>query len=315
MSVKVLDGGLGTELEKISHAKLIEDPLWSARLLITNPDALKATHKSFLEHGADIIETATYQASIQGFSEFGGLSKKDALRLFEKATKVAVEAVEEFWAENKDKDPGREKPQIAGSLGPYGASQHDYSEYSGVYADKMTKEALIEWHRPHVEAMVNSGLELIAMETIPCVVEAEALVELLKEFPKTKAWICYSVKDEEHIFHGETFADGVRAVIDSDQIIAVGCNCCNPVSVAPLLRSAKKAIGTKSFVVYPDQRDDFCFDGRKGGEFIVPALDSLVPTWISLGAGYIGGCCHTTPAMIQKVSEVVRKHNQSQLNH
>ena len=45
-----------------------------------------------------------------------------------------------------------------------------------------------------MEAMVNSGLELIAMETIPCVVEAEALVELLKDFPKTKAWICYSVK-------------------------------------------------------------------------------------------------------------------------
>ena len=79
----------------------------------------------------------------------------------------------------------------------------------------------------------------------------------------TQGYIFLSVlKDEEHIFHGETFADGVRAVIDSDQIIAVGCNCCNPVSVAPLLRSAKTAIGTKPFVVYPDQRDDFCFDGR-----------------------------------------------------
>ncbi|XP_038050676.1 homocysteine S-methyltransferase YbgG-like [Patiria miniata] len=309
MSVKVLDGGLGSELQYTGLVS-IEDELWSARRLITGPDVIKAVHKSFLESGSDIIITATYQASIQGFIESVGLSREGALELFAVATRVAVEAVEEFWAENKDKDPGRQKPIVAGSLGPYGASQHDSSEYSGVYADTKTKEELKEWHRPHLEAMVKSGLDLIAMETIPCQVEAEALVELLKDFPETKAWLSYSVKDDKHIWYGETFADGVKAVVDSDQIIAVGCNCCNPNSVTALLESAKGFIGAKPFVVYPDKRKEF-LDGRKLGEYKVPDLESMVPRWIELGACYVGGCCGSRPEDVQKIAEVVKKYNSS----
>ncbi|XP_022106862.1 uncharacterized protein LOC110987976 [Acanthaster planci] len=309
MSVKILDGGLGSELQYTGVISL-EDELWSARPLITGPHLIKNVHKSFLESGADIITTATYQASIQGFTESVGMSREDALELFALATRVAMEAVEEFWAENKDKDPGRQKPVVAGSLGPYGASQHDSSEYSGVYADTKTKEELKEWHGPHLEALVRSGVELIAVETIPCQIEAEAVVELLKDFPDTKAWLSYSVKDNQHIWHGETFVDGVRAVVDSEQIVAVGCNCCNPSNVASLLERAESVVGDKPFVVYPDKRKEF-FDGRKLGEYQVPDLERLVTSWIELGARYVGGCCHTRPEDIRQIAEVVRKYNSS----
>jgi homocysteine S-methyltransferase len=85
-------------------------------------------------------------------------------------------------------------PSIAGSIGPYGASLHDGSEYSGSYADSVTKEFLMEWHRPRVQALVEAGVEYLALETIPCLKEGEALVELLREFPRQKAWLSFSCK-------------------------------------------------------------------------------------------------------------------------
>lgn len=56
---------------------------------------------------------------------------------------------------------------IAGSVGPYGACQHDGSEYHGNYVDHMTTEELIEWHRPRVRELLASGADLLACETIP----------------------------------------------------------------------------------------------------------------------------------------------------
>ena len=86
-------------------------------------------------------------------------------------------------------------------MGPYGACQHDGSEYTGYYVDHMTRQVnhmtsrdhkatpplpqeLEEWHRPRVRRLVEEGADLLACETIPAVKEALALVHLLTtEFP------------------------------------------------------------------------------------------------------------------------------------
>lgn len=51
-----------------------------------------------------------------------------------------------------------------------------------------------EWHRPRMQALVEAGVDLLALETIPCQEEAEMLVELLREFPTVKAWLAFSCK-------------------------------------------------------------------------------------------------------------------------
>lgn len=51
-----------------------------------------------------------------------------------------------------------------------------------------------DWHRPRVAALVNAGVDLLALETIPCQEEAEMLVELIKEYPNIKAWLAFSCK-------------------------------------------------------------------------------------------------------------------------
>lgn len=80
-----------------------------------------------------------------------------------------------------------------GSVGPYGASLHDGSEYTGSYAKYTTAEHMKNWHIPRIKALIEGGVDMLALETIPCKVEAEMLVQLLKEFPSMKAWLCFSV--------------------------------------------------------------------------------------------------------------------------
>jgi len=68
-------------------------------------------------------------------------------------------------------DSGRHSPLIAGSVGPYGACQHDGSEYHGNYVDHMASEQLVQWHRPRVARLLEAGVDLLACETIPAKVQ------------------------------------------------------------------------------------------------------------------------------------------------
>ena len=63
--VLVVDGASGSELERKGHD--INDSLWSARLLIENPDAIIELHRDYLEAGADCVTTVSYQATVEGF--------------------------------------------------------------------------------------------------------------------------------------------------------------------------------------------------------------------------------------------------------
>uniref|UniRef100_A0A3P8TZ29 Zgc:172121 n=1 Tax=Amphiprion percula TaxID=161767 RepID=A0A3P8TZ29_AMPPE len=208
----ILDGGLSTELE--AHgAKLQGDPLWSARLLQTDPQAIKDAHNRFLLSGADVITTATYQASISGFVKHLDVSSEGARELMMSGSASG----------QRDR---QRRLLVAGSVGPYGAFLHDGSEYTGAYAEEMSVEELKLWHRPQVDCLAAAGADVIAFETIPSIKEAEALVELLREFPNCKAWLSFSSYSD-----GSLFTDAVQVGSRSTQLLAVGVNCCNPAVV------------------------------------------------------------------------------------
>ncbi|TVK90627.1 Homocysteine S-methyltransferase 2 [Bagarius yarrelli] len=149
-------------------------------------------------------------------------------------------------------------PLVAGSVGPYGAFLHDGSEYTGVYANSMSVEELKNWHRPQIRSLLSAGVDLLALETIPSLKEAEALVELLREFPDAKAWLSFSCKDAQSISDGSKFSKAVQVAGNSSQLVAVGVNCCPPALVKPLIESAKsqKAAGI-SWVVYPNSGEEW----------------------------------------------------------
>ena len=82
--------------------------------------------------------------------------------------------------------------QIAGSVGPYGAGLHDGSEYCGDYVTKVSATQIKAWHRPRIEALISAGVDILAIETIPALAEAEILLSLIKEYPNTKAWVSFT---------------------------------------------------------------------------------------------------------------------------
>jgi homocysteine S-methyltransferase len=168
----VLDGGLATELE--SHGLTLDDALWSARALIDAPAIVAAVHRDYLEAGADVISTATYQATTAGLLLSGvALARRER---------------DAFWGR---RTPGgdRTRPLVAASIGSYGAFLADGSEYRGDYG--LDVAALAAWHRPRLRILEEGGADLLAFETIPSLVEVDAIVHLLAETDGPPAWISF----------------------------------------------------------------------------------------------------------------------------
>ena len=122
-----LDGAMATELER--YGCDLNDSLWSAKMLIENPELIKQVHLDYFRAGADCAMTASYQSTVEGFTK-RGLSEQEALHLIRESVRLAVEARDEFWAVPENRK-GRPKPFVAASVGPYGAFLADGSEYRG----------------------------------------------------------------------------------------------------------------------------------------------------------------------------------------
>jgi len=81
-----------------------------------------------------------------------------------------------------------------GSVGPYGASLCDGSEYHGNYIGKVDLTELYNWHKPRIQALVEAGVDIVLFETIPSSDEAALLLSILDEFPNQKACLSFSCK-------------------------------------------------------------------------------------------------------------------------
>ena len=289
----VLDGGLATELE--TRGADLNHDLWSARLLYEAPEMIEKVHYDFMQAGADIIATASYQASIDGF-ERAGHDRSRARSLIKLSVDIALLARETFWSDYHRRH-GRLRPLVAASIGPYGACLADGSEYHGNYG--VGKEELLEFHRPRMELLAATGADLFAFETIPSRLEAEVLLELLAEFPDRTAWLSFSCRNGREVSHGEPFSECAALADLSPQIVAVGVNCTAPQYVSDLLASAE---GLRApLLAYPNSGEEYCAgEHRWKGE---ACADFAVEEWLSRGARLLGGCCRTSVDDVQLIRE------------
>ena len=280
----MLDGGLATAME--SRGADLDDDLWSAKMLIDAPEMIRQVHADFLKAGADIIATASYQASFKGFAQ-AGYGHGQAESLMRLSVDLALLAREAFWAHDENRRK-RMRPLVAASIGPYGACLHDGSEYHGNYG--LEKDALIEFHRPRMQVLADTDADLFAFETIPSLLEAEALLELMQEFPEKCAWLSFSCRNGKDVSHGERFSACVALADNSEQIVGVGLNCTAPEYATDLLKSA---VGISTpLVVYPNSGEQWNPDGNQwtGEQCATMPLED----WYDTGARLIGGCCRTS---------------------
>jgi homocysteine S-methyltransferase len=300
--VVILDGALATELER--RGADLRDPLWSARVLFDQPELIRQVHYDYFLSGADVATTASYQATFPGFAR-RGLSHTQAAELMVLSVRLAQEARERFWSEPAHRI-GRVRPLVAASIGCYGAYLHNGAEYRGDYG--LSEDALVDFHRPRLEVLARSGADLLACETIPCLVEAKALARLLTDYPEVPAWLSFSCRDDQHVCHGERLRDCVAVAEDTQNVVAVGVNCTPPRFVCGLLRLVAGRT-RKLLLAYPNSGEAWDAGARCWHDAPGETADwaRLAREWFDAGARLIGGCCRTTPQVIAQVSAALRR--------
>lgn len=285
-TVLVTDGGMATALEARGHD--LADALWSARLLIDDPAEITAVHRAFFSAGADIAITASYQASFDGLAACG-IDRAGAERLLRRSVELA-----------RDAATGGRRRWVAASVGPYGAVLADGSEYRGRYG--LSVAALRAWHRPRMEVLASAGPDLLALETVPDVDEAEALVDAVAGLG-VPAWLSYSI-DGDRTRAGQPLADAFAVAAGVPEIVAVGVNCCAPADVPAAVALAHEITG-KPVVAYPNSGEGWDVRARGWtGPSRFGAIDAR--RWVAEGARIVGGCCRVGPADIEALVGVLR---------
>jgi homocysteine S-methyltransferase len=273
--VVLLDGGLATELERRGHD--LSSRLWSARLLADDPDAIAAVHRAYLDAGAEVVTTASYQASFAEFAAAG----RDGTAMLRRSVDLARSARDEHGA-----------GWVAASVGPYGAVLADGSEYRGDYGLGVAE--LRRFHRPRMRALAEAGPDVLAVETIPCLAEVEAVLAELAPLG-LPAWLSLTVAGTR-TRAGEPLAEAFGMAADAAPVFAVGVNCTAPADVAEALRLAVAHSG-KPAVAYPNSGERWDAAAKKwSGSAAFDPAD--VAEWIAAGARLVGGCCRIGPSEI-----------------
>eukprot|EP00249_Psilotum_nudum_P014856 c25033_g1_i1 orf=582-1574(-) len=308
----VIDGGLATQLEH--HGADINDPLWSALCLITMPHLIKKVHSEYLDAGAKVITTASYQATLQGFQS-KGIPVEEGEALLQQSVQLACEVRDDHWERCQSASgPGLQCQQalVAASIGSYGAYLADGSEYSGNYGPDMTLQMLKDFHRRRIQVLAEAGPDLLAFETTPNKLEAQAYVELLEEENiGIPSWLSFNSKDGINVASGDSFVECVSLADSCSKIVAVGINCTPPRFIHGLILLARK-VTTKPIVIYPNSGESWDAENKQW----VPSTGvsdtdfvSYVLEWEEAGASLIGGCCRTTPSTVRAISKALYEKN------
>jgi homocysteine S-methyltransferase len=265
------------------------DALWSARILADDPGEIRAVHEAYLDAGARVIVTASYQVSREGFVAAGRTAAQA-----DTALRTAVEVA-------RDAVAGRDA-LVAASVGPYGAILHDGSEYRGRYG--VSRERLVDFHGERLEVVTSSGPDLLAIETIPDLDEVSALVEVLADHPGIPAWLTMSCADGERTSAGQRVEDLVAMVSPSSSIRAVGVNCTAPEHVESLL-TRLSAAGAPALIAYPNSGRAWSPTAGWSGEGTDVGED-LVSRWRDVpGVALIGGCCGVGPDAVAAIARTL----------
>ena len=289
-----IDGGLASELE--AHGHDLTGTLWSARLLRDDPVAIRDVHAAYFRAGAAVGISASYQASRTGFLAHG-FDAHEADLLLSRSVTLVREAREQVVA------GGASHPMlVAASVGPYGATLHDGSEYRGRYG--VSHEMLVDFHRERIEVLAAASPDLLAIETVPDLDEAAAIIEALTGVG-VPAWLSFSCADSSHTCAGQSIEDAAALVAGAPTLEAIGVNCTKPEHVGGLVTRIRRVAPDLPIVVYPNAGR--VWDGEAArwlgaGTDVLP--EAAVTAWFGAGVSLVGGCCGLGPAAIESIARL-----------
>ncbi|KAF2849264.1 homocysteine S-methyltransferas-like protein [Plenodomus tracheiphilus IPT5] len=321
----ILDGALATYLETLGAD--ISGSLWSADILIKNPSLIRQAHLDYYRAGAQVAITASYQASLPGLLQYLGTSEDEVKEVVKTSVRLAQEARDEYVSEiiaatsddemaemiNRGgstegyRDTVKAGLWVAGSVGPYGAFLANGAEYRGDYS--LPKGEMKDFHRGRIAALVESGADILAIETIPSKEETEALVDLLRtEFQGTKAWFTFTLSGDDAIADGTALSTLVPLFEGVEQVLALGFNCVSDdLALAAVKRLRPLVKQNVGIVIYPNSGEQWNAQAREweGQRTEGGLLGQKTKEWFKAGARLIGGCCRTTPEDIRVMRETL----------
>lgn len=281
----VLDGGLGSRLEE--RGADVASDLWSARVLADEPDQVLGVHRDYFTAGAEVAISASYQVTYEG-CERAGLDADTTTHLLVRSVELARRARDEAG-----------RGWVAASVGPYGAMLADGSEYRGDLG--LGVRELRSWHRRRLGVLADAGADLIAVETMPSLVEVEAILAEL-DGTGVPAWISVTPLGGR-LRSGEPLAEAFALAAGVDEVVAIGVNCCAPGEVQGAIEAAR-GVTSKPIVAYPNSGETWDAAARSWrGRADFPT--GLVRSWRDAGAGLIGGCCRTGPTQIAAIAQAI----------
>jgi homocysteine S-methyltransferase len=287
MAPLIVDGGLATGLEALGHR--LHPRLWSAGVFLDRPRAVEALHAAYLAAGAQVLISASYQMSFEGLAR-EGLNREQTTAALRATIDAARRACERAA-----------RPAIvAASVGPYGASLGDGSEYHGEYG--VSHATLREFHRDRLRVLNESGADMLALETIPSLEEARVLAKLLDENDGLEAWVSFSCRDARHLRDGQPIERAAAMLDGCSRVTAIGVNCTAPQHVSGLMDAIRET-SRKRVIVYPNSGEHWDASRRDwspGSE--LPDFVDLAATWAAKGAWAVGGCCRIGPETIGRLA-------------
>lgn len=287
--IVLLDGGMGQELLKRSSTP--PSPMWSAKVLMDEPEIVQAVHADYIAAGARVITLNAYSVTPERLARDADESLFEPLQ--RKALEVARRAIEAS---------GRDDVRIAGCLPPLVASYRP-----DVVPDQA--EMLATYRR--IVAMQGEHVDVMLCETLASVREARAATEAAAECGKP-VWTAMTVDDHNGLVlrSGEDLADGIAAAREAGAD-AVLVNCSWPEAVSTAMQALKK--GGLPFGGYANGFTGI--DALKPGGTVseLKARDDLDPQayarhalfWAGEGAAIVGGCCEVGPAHIRHLAEAL----------
>ena len=284
-AITLLDGGMGQEL--VARSSRPAGPLWSAEVMMHEPEIVAAAHRDFLAAGATVITLNAYSATPERLARVMGAG--EAEERFKALQRRAIEIA------RAAREEAPHRAAVAGCLPPLVASYH--AEVTpGFEACLATHERIAAIQGPHCD--------LLLAETMSSIREARAAVRAMRE-ARRPAWVALSVDDADgtRLRSGEALGDALAAVMGEGPD-AVLLNCSRPEAITRglgLLADAGMPFGAyaNGFTHAAELEVGGTVEGMGVRTDLGPeAYADHAMGWVERGAAIVGGCCEVGPAHI-----------------
>lgn len=312
--ILVLDGAMGTMIQSYqlseedyrgTRFKEHASPLQGNNdlLCLTQPQIIQAIHQAYLDAGADLIETNTFNAT--SISQHDYQLQDHAYELNLEAAKIARAVADETTAKNP------QKPSfVVGAIGPTNRTASISPDVNDPAARNITFDALVEAYEESVSGLVDGGVDALLIETIFDTLNAKAAIYAVKHY--------FAKHDMElPIFISGTITDASGRTLSGQTIesfwysvahakpLAIGLNCAlGAKEMRPYIQALAKIADTYVSIYpnagLPNEFGAYDETPDQMGEFITEFANSEF-------LNIVGGCCGTTPQHIKKISEIVAK--------